>query len=67
MEARTRFTESDVVRGILALDATDQTTLAELLERIVATQPEQDDNAASDTQDESELAAAAALEPEAAR
>ena len=67
MEARTRFTESDVVRGILALDATDQTTLAELLERIVATQPEQDGATESDTSDKSEGAAAAALEPEAAR
>ena len=67
MEARTRFTESDVARGILALDATAQATLAELLERIVATQPEHDDAGASAAQDESELAAAAALDGEAPR
>jgi len=67
MEARPRFSESDVARGILALDATDQATLAELLERIVATEPEQDNITTPDTSDKSELAAMAALEPEAAR
>ena len=67
MEARPRFSESEVARGILALDAADQATLAELLERIVATQPEQDGATESDTSDKSEGAAAAALEPEAAR
>jgi DNA-binding MarR family transcriptional regulator len=66
MEARTRFTESDVARGILSLDATDQATLAELLERIVATQPEQDAATASDTSDKSERATVAALERKAA-
>ena len=58
-EARTRISESDVGRGILALDPTDQTTLAELLERVVASQSEQDGAAASDASDESELAATA--------
>jgi len=67
VEARTRISESDVVRGILALDATDQTTLAELLERVVASQSEQDGAAASDVSDESELAAIAAREVQANR
>ena len=40
---------------------------AELLERIVATEPEQDNITTPDTSDKSELAAMAALEPEAAR
>jgi DNA-binding MarR family transcriptional regulator len=67
VEARTRISESDVGRGILALDATDQTTLAELLERVVASQSEQDGAGASDASDESELAAIAAREVQANR
>jgi len=53
VEARTRISDSDVARGILALDAADQTKLAELLERIVASQPEQDGAGASDAPEES--------------
>jgi DNA-binding MarR family transcriptional regulator len=67
VEARTRISESDVGRGILALDPTDQTMLAELLERVVASQSEQDGAAASDASDESELAATAAREVQANR
>jgi DNA-binding MarR family transcriptional regulator len=67
VEARTRISESDVGRGILALDATDQTTLAELLERVVASQSEQDGAGGSDASDESELAAIAAREVQANR
>ena len=67
VEARTRISESDVGRGILALDASDQTTLAELLERVVASQSEQDGAEASDASDESELAAIAAREVQANR
>ena len=67
VEARTRISDSDVGRGILALDATDQTTLAELLERVVASQSEQDGAGASDPSDESELAAIAAREVQANR
>jgi len=67
VEARTRISESDLGRGLLALDATDQTTLAELLERIVASQPEPDGAGAPDASDGSELAVIAAQEPEASR
>jgi hypothetical protein len=67
VEARTRISDSDVARGILALNAADQTTLAELLERIVALQPEQDGAGASDAPDGSEPVVIAAREPEASR
>ena len=67
VEARTRISDSDVARGILALDAADQTTLAELLERIVASQSEQDGAGESEAPDGSELALVAAREPEASR
>jgi DNA-binding MarR family transcriptional regulator len=67
MEARTHFTESDVARRILELDATDQVTLAELLERIVEAQPEPEGTTASDTSDEPGPAAVVSVESEAAR
>jgi len=35
-EAGTRFTDSDIAHGILALETDDQAMLASLLERVVA-------------------------------
>jgi DNA-binding MarR family transcriptional regulator len=67
VEARTRISDSDVARGIIALDDTDQIVLAELLERIVAVEPERDAARSSDPPDGSELAAIAAREPDVSR
>lgn len=63
MEARARFPASDIARRLFALEETDQTALAELLERMLAIRPEPDGAALSD-EPEPLLASA---EPEAER